>query len=159
DLPVATRRSQVQAVGAEHHPPDLAVVGAERADLLAVARVPDLHGSVLIARDQVFSIGAERQSGKLRPARRFREREDFALGLGVPDLDGKPRTVAAGGCDSLAVGLPGHAEDNGPVAGELDLALSRLRVQDLDRHAKPGRSNLLAVRADRQAPDLIAVWQ
>src|SRR5262249_1361747 len=42
DLPVAAHRSQVQAVAVEHHSPDLAVVGAERADLLAVPRVPDL---------------------------------------------------------------------------------------------------------------------
>src|SRR5262245_13790609 len=53
NLPVAARRSQVQAVGAERHPPDprLPVVGAKRADRIAGPRVPDLHGSVRSPRD------------------------------------------------------------------------------------------------------------
>src|SRR5262249_12164459 len=56
DLPAAAGRSQVRAVAAEHHRSDLPVMGAERADLLAGPRVPDLHGSVLISRDQGFAI-------------------------------------------------------------------------------------------------------
>src|SRR5262249_28015794 len=51
DLALAARRSQAQAVAAEHHSADLAGVGAERANRLAVFRVPDLHLAVLVARD------------------------------------------------------------------------------------------------------------
>src|SRR5262249_40334259 len=75
------------------------------------------------------------------------------------DLDGKQSTVPAGGGDPLTVGLPGHAKDDRAVPGELDAVQFSLRVPDIDRHAPAGRSNLLAVRADRQAPNFVAVLQ
>ena len=64
-------------------------------------------------------------------------REDFLPGLCVPDLDRSPlrATVPAGGGDPLAVGLPGHAEDDIPLAAELGAHLSGLRVPDLGGHA------------------------
>ena len=61
-------------VGAEHQSPDRTDVGgAERADRLAdrlaVVRVPDLHESLRIPRDQVSAVGAERHGKVLRPGR------------------------------------------------------------------------------------------
>src|SRR5439155_21790507 len=73
DLAVAAHRSQVLAVGAEHHSPDHSLVDAERADRLAdrpaVVRVPDLHESLRIPRDQVSAVGAKRYAKVLRPGR------------------------------------------------------------------------------------------
>ena len=133
-------------------------MGAERADLFAGPRVPDLHGCVLSSRDQVSAVGTVRHGEELRPARDLREREDFLSGLCVPDLDGKQSTIPAGGGEPLAVGLPDHAEDDFAVAGEFDAAPASLRVPDLGGHPA-GRSNLLAVGADRQAPDFVAFLQ
>src|SRR5262249_36273828 len=110
-------------------------------------------------RDQVFAVGAERHRVVLlRPGR---ELEDWPSGLCVPDLDRKQLTVLASGGDPLAVGVPGHAEDDTRVAAELEAHLPGPRIPDLDRGldgATPaGRSNLPAVGADRHAPNFIVV--
>src|SRR5262245_39765509 len=120
DLSVTARGSQVAAVAAEHYPPDRPIVGAGRAHFLAGPRVPDLHFSVPSACDHVLAIGAEGDGEVL--LRRGREREVFPTALWVPNFDRKPPIVIAGEGDPLAVGPPGHAEDDTPVARELDAA-------------------------------------
>src|SRR5262249_40226964 len=148
---------QVPAVAAERHPPDphLPVVGAKRADRVAGPRVPDLHGSVRSPRHQVAEVGAERHGVVLLPP--ARELEGLLSGLCVPDLDRKQLTVQAGGGYPLAVGVPGHAEDDTRMAAELEAHLFGLRVPDLDAATIVGRSNLLAVGADRHGPNFLAV--
>src|SRR5262249_23033560 len=135
------------------------VVGVERADFLVGPRVPDLHSSSHLPRDQVLAVGAERHGENLHAGR---EREAYSVGPGVPDLDGKrlpPVTRPTGGGDPLAGGVPGQTEDDTRVTGELEAHPAGPHVPDLHRcgSAKARRSNLLAVGADRQGPDFLVV--
>src|SRR5262245_23732386 len=57
----------------------------------------------------------------------------------------------------MAFGVPGHGPDQSPMAGGFDDLLSGRRVPDLHEAAVAGRNNLLAVGAERHAPDFIVV--
>ena len=131
-------------------------MGAERADLLGRSARPRLARLRSAPRDQVAAVGAERHGEVLR--RPARELKTCSPGPRVPDLDRKQLAVRAGGGDPLAVGVPGHAdEEDGVWPLNSTLTCPVARVPDLGGHAPAGRSDLLAVGADRHAPDFIAV--
>jgi len=93
----------VPAVAVEDHSSDIPTVGAERDDRLAGPSIPDLYVSVIIPRDEVAAVRAERHG---EGSQRGREREDFPSVPCVPDLDGVRLTIDARRGDALAVGVP-----------------------------------------------------
>src|SRR5262249_22725731 len=133
---VGACRSQVLALAAENQPPDLPVVMAERADRVAGLSVPNVHDeSILARRDQVAAVGAERDGERLRAAR---QREGYSTCPGVPDLDDKviPLVIRTGGGDTgggdpLAVGVPGHTEDDTRAARKLEVYSAGPHVPNL----------------------------
>src|SRR5262249_9942102 len=105
------------------------------------------------------AVGAERHGGVRHGGAVLygRGREDYSSVPRVPDLDGMPRTFRAARRDALAVGVPGHAEDNRPVAGEYDDRLPRRRGPDPHVWAMTGRDNPLTVGAHRHTPDFLVL--
>src|SRR5262245_17366583 len=158
DLSISARRRQVPADAAEHHSSDDLVVGAERADLPAGPRIPDLQDSISIPRDQVSAVGAECHG---EAPRAERDLEFLLAGPCVPDPAGEPLAVPAGAGDPLAVGVPGQTEHGHTVVVELDAHFAGRGVPDLHGRADPGRADPgrrdPAVAAHRQPPDFIAV--
>src|SRR5262249_5106408 len=77
----------------------------------------------------------------------------------VPDLDGVLSAIRAGRGDAPAVGrLPGHGPNQTLYDREIGAPLPGRRVPDIQA-AVAGRSNLLAVGAERHAPDFIVVLE
>src|SRR4051812_32731126 len=110
DPSIDTCRGQVMAVAAKHNSADCSALGAERSDLPSVPRFPDFHGSACSSRYQAFAVGAECHGLVLfHPGR---ENVFFLLCVGIPDLDLHLPAVTACEGEPLAVGMPGHAEDN-----------------------------------------------
>src|SRR5262245_26796257 len=159
--PVAARRSQVNAVAAEDQCADCPFVVVEPADLLAGASIPHLHDSIGFSRDQVAAVGGERH-GAVHPgdfSRCAREAEDLPCGPRVPD----PNGIEALRGDEMTFGVPGHTEDNSPVAAVVNVAAepgahpAGLSIPDPHKPVHAGRNNPPAVGAERHAADLMAV--
>src|SRR5262245_53270371 len=91
-----------------------------------------------------------------RPSRDGRDGEHLLSTPRVPNRHSMARTVRAGRGDAPPAGVPGHTEDNNRMAAESDAHLAALRVPNLE-WVVTGRSNPLAVRADRHGVDVTAV--
>src|SRR5262249_21172515 len=121
--------------------------------------IPDFHAPIMFSRDQVLAVAAERHS-QVGVAWTGPEWENFPSVDRVPDLDGRRPTIirAAGRGDAPAVGrLPGHGPGQMRAAREIEAHPPGRRVPDFHEAAVAGRSNLLAVGAERHAPDFIVV--
>src|SRR5262245_48431170 len=148
-------------VGAEDQSVDTALVRTELVDLSAGLGIPDFHAPIRFSRDQVLAVAAERHS-VVGPACLGPEFEIFPSVDRVPDLDARPPTIirAAGRGDAPAVGrLPGHGPSQVLVSREIEEHPPGRRVPDFHDAAVTGRSNLLAVGAERHAPDFIVVLE
>src|SRR5262249_1455756 len=144
-------------VGAEDQSLDIKLVRTELVDLPTGLGIPDFHAPIPFSRDQIPAVAAERHS-LVGPACLGLEFENnFPSVPRVRDLDARRPAPAAGRGDAPAAGrLPGHGPSQTPVAREIE-ALPPGRCVPDPQAAVAGRNNLLAVGAERYAPDFIVV--